>query len=170
VTRVRLSSPNPSCWYTERGNTLLLAPRSRSARQISICPMVQEIMGHPGSLYFTRMGQDRNSLMLVAKNTFLGTFIFLFFVHIFLRNLAYAGTCWIASRKGMFNLTWLNISSIFSMCMFILLFLSLLGKGAIGLWTCSAAVSFSDVCGADWEELADVEVGVGSMWTGFFCW
>ena len=89
--------------------------------------------------------------MLVAKNTFLGTFVFHFFVHISLRNLALPGTCWIASRRGTFSFTWLNISSIFSMCMFLLLFLSLLGKGATGLWTCSVTVSLSDICGADWE-------------------
>ena len=44
--------------------------------------MVNEIVGHPGSLYFSRIGQDRISLMFIAKNTFLGTFVFLFLVHI----------------------------------------------------------------------------------------
>ena len=44
--------------------------------------MVQEIVGHPGSLYFTRLGPDRILFMLVAKNTFLGTFVSLLCTHI----------------------------------------------------------------------------------------
>jgi len=85
VTQVGRSSPNPSCRYTERGSKLILVPRSRSARLISVCPMEQEIVGHSGSLYFIRIGPDRSSLMLVAKNTFFDTFIFLFLVHISLK-------------------------------------------------------------------------------------
>ena len=46
----------------------------------------------------------------------------------------------------------IDISSIFSMCMFLLLFLSLFGNGATGLWTWSVIVSLSNVCGADWDE------------------
>jgi len=132
VTRVGRSSPNPSCWYTERGSKLILAPRSRSAQLISVCPMVQEIVGHSGSLYLTGMGPDRSLLMLVAKNTFYGTFIFLFLVHISFRNLAYAETYWLASRRDTLNLTLLN-SSIFSMCMFLLLFLKPTWKGCCRL-------------------------------------
>ena len=61
---------------TQSGSKLILAPRSRSDRLISICPMVQEIVGHSGSLYLTEIGPERSSLMLVVKNTFFGTFIF----------------------------------------------------------------------------------------------
>jgi len=43
--------------------------------------MVHAMIGHPGSLYFTGMGPDSNSLMFVARKTFLGMFIFLFLVH-----------------------------------------------------------------------------------------
>ena len=44
--------------------------------------MVQEMVGHPRSLYFTRIGPDRSPHMFVGKKTFFGTFVFLFLVHI----------------------------------------------------------------------------------------
>ena len=64
---------------------MILTPRSRSALLISICPMVQEIVGHPGSLYFIEMGPDRILLILVAKNTFLGTFVSLLRTHVLMK-------------------------------------------------------------------------------------
>jgi len=46
------------------------------------------MVGQPGSLYLTRIWLDNSSLMLVARKTFLGTFVFLFLVHMSLMNLA----------------------------------------------------------------------------------
>jgi len=39
--------------------------------------MMHEMVGLPRSLYFTGMGPVNNSLMLDARKTFLGTFVFL---------------------------------------------------------------------------------------------
>jgi len=58
-----------------------------------VCPIIHEMVGHLGSLYFTRMGSDDNSLMFDARKTFLGTFVFLFLVHMSFRNLVYVRTC-----------------------------------------------------------------------------
>ena len=55
--------------------------------------MMHEIVGLPGSLYFTGMAPVNNSLILDARKTFLGTFVFLFLAHLSFRNLAYDGTC-----------------------------------------------------------------------------
>ena len=60
----------------------MLAPRLSSARFIIVCPMIHEMVGLPGSLYFTGMGPLNNSLMLDARKTFLETFVFIFLVHI----------------------------------------------------------------------------------------
>ena len=78
VTRVRLSSPNPSCWYTEKGSKLILASKSRSARLIFVCPIVQVMVGQLRSLYLTGIEPDGTSLMLVYKKNLLGTLVFLF--------------------------------------------------------------------------------------------
>ena len=40
-----------------------------------VYPIIHEMVGHPGSLYFTRMGPDSNSLMFDARKTFLGIFV-----------------------------------------------------------------------------------------------
>ena len=58
-----------------------------------VCPIIHEIVGHLGSLYFTGIELDSNSLMFEARKTFLGIFVFLFLVHMSFRNLAYVGTC-----------------------------------------------------------------------------
>ena len=67
----------------------MLAPKSSKALLIVVCPMIQEIVGLPGSLYFTEIGPVSNSLMFEDRKTFLGTFAFLFLVHISFKNLAY---------------------------------------------------------------------------------
>jgi len=85
-----------------------------------VCPIVQAMVGQLGSLYLTGMGSDNGSLMLIARKTFFGTLIFCYLV---LKNLAYNGTCWMASRRGTFILTWLNTSSIFfHLCVWFIIF------------------------------------------------
>jgi len=54
-------------------------------------------------------------------------------------------------------LTWLNIFRIFSICILLLLFLSLFGNGAIGSWTFSVVLSLSELHGL---ELTDGEAEV----------
>jgi len=117
-------------------------------------------------LVLTGIGPDSSSQMLVAKKTFLGTLVFLFLEHMSLRNLAYDGTYWIASRRGTFILTWLKISIIISMCAVCLLFFSLLGNGTIGLCTWLVDLSFSD--SSDLKELGldEVNAYVWLYWMG----
>ena len=78
----------------------MLAPRSSKALFIVVCPMIQEMVGLPGSLYFTGMGPVSNSLVFNARKTFFGIFVFLFFVHISFKNFAYDGTYCMASRRS----------------------------------------------------------------------
>ena len=78
----------------------MLAPRSSNALFIVVYPMIQEMVGLSGSLYFTGMGLVSNSLMFDARKTFFGTFVFLFLVHISFKNFAYDGTYYMASRRG----------------------------------------------------------------------
>ena len=50
---VGFSSPKPNRFYTEYGSRLALAPKSSSALSIQVPPMLTEMVGVPGSLYFT---------------------------------------------------------------------------------------------------------------------
>jgi len=131
-------------------------------KQVDTCSQIKECttnfdLSHCASngrttriLVLTGIRPGSSSLMFVVKKTFFGTFVFLFLVHLPLRNFAYDGTCWIASRSGTLIFTWLNISSIFSMCAFCLLFLSLLENGTIGLCTWSTDFLFQ-TC-RNWRE------------------
>jgi len=47
VTKVGLNSPNPSCYYIEKGSKLILALKSRSARLILVCLIVQTMVDNP---------------------------------------------------------------------------------------------------------------------------
>ena len=141
VTLVGRRLPNPSCWYTEKGRRLILAPKSSNALLIVVYPMIQEMVGLPGSLYFTGIGPVSNSLMFKGRKTFFRTFSFLFFVHISFRNLAYDGTCCIASRRGTLIWTLLNISLIFSIWAFSFWLDSLFGNGTTDLYGCSSVFS-----------------------------
>ena len=53
VMLVGLSSPKPNCLYTDYGNRFTLAPKSSSALSMQVPPMLTEIVGDLGSLYFT---------------------------------------------------------------------------------------------------------------------
>jgi len=55
---------------------LILAPKSSNALLMVVYPMVHAMVGHPGSFYLKGMGLDNNSLMFVARKTFLGTLFF----------------------------------------------------------------------------------------------
>ena len=68
---VGFSSPNPSCLYTEYGSRLTLAPKSNSALSIQVPPMLTEIVGVPGSLYFTIVLHWMMELTCSVKNAFL---------------------------------------------------------------------------------------------------
>ena len=52
---VGFSSPKPNYMYTEYGSRLTLALRSSSAFGMQIPPMLTEMVGDPGSLYFTKV-------------------------------------------------------------------------------------------------------------------
>jgi len=128
---------------------------------------MHEMVGLPGSLYFTWMGPVNNSLILDARKTFLETFIFFFLVHMSYRNLAYDETCWMASWRGTFIWAWLNISLIFFIWALVLLVASLLGNSTVGLWVCSAVLSVSldlkvDGCELDDEDGLFGTCGVGT--------
>jgi len=76
VTRIGWRSPKQRCWYTKKGSKLILAPKSSNALLMVFCSMIHAIVGHPGSLYLTGMGPNNNSLMFVARKTFLGHYFF----------------------------------------------------------------------------------------------
>jgi len=92
----------------------------------SVYPIVQAMVGQPGSLYLTRIWPDMNSLMFVMRKTYLGTLVFLFWC-MSLRNFACEGTCWMASRRDTLIFTYLKSSSVFCICAMVMLFLSLVG-------------------------------------------
>ena len=50
---VGFSSPKPNCFYIEYGSRLTLAPKSSSVLSIQVPLMLTEMVGDPGSLYFT---------------------------------------------------------------------------------------------------------------------
>ena len=52
---VGLSSPKPNYLYTEYGSRFTLAPKSNSALSMQVPPMLTDIVGDPGSLYFTKV-------------------------------------------------------------------------------------------------------------------
>ena len=73
LTFVGFSSPKPNCSYTEYGNKFTLAPKSSNACSIFVSPMMQGIVGHPGSLYLILFWQERIELTFAARKAFLGT-------------------------------------------------------------------------------------------------
>jgi hypothetical protein len=67
---------------------LTLAPRSSSAFSMWLMPIVQEIVGHPGSLYLIGSLHWRIELTYSVKKTFFGTLVFRFTVTKSFKNLA----------------------------------------------------------------------------------
>ena len=68
---VGFSSPKPNCLYTEYGSRLPLAPRSSSALSMQVPPMLPEIVGDPGSFYFTKVLHWMIELTCSVRKAFL---------------------------------------------------------------------------------------------------
>ena len=74
--------------------------------------MFTEMVGNPGSLYFTRVLDWMMELTCYVKKVVLFTFSPLFIVHKSFRNLSYAGTYLIMSRRGILTFICLSTSKI----------------------------------------------------------
>ena len=99
---------------------------------ISVCPMVQEIVGHPRSLYFTEIGPDRISL-ICCQEYFLGHIrLSLLRTHI-LKKFGIGWDLLDSVKKRHIQFDLIKHLKHLSMYIFLLLFLSLFGKGATGL-------------------------------------
>ena len=100
----------------------MLAPKLRSARLISVCPIVQAMVGQSRSLYLTGIGPDSSSLMLVAKKTFFGYIsLSLLGAHV-LKKFCIGRDLLDGIKKWHIYLHLIEISIILSMCGFSLLF------------------------------------------------
>src|SRR4051812_43345397 len=113
----------------------MLAPKSNRALSTRKFPILQVIVGDPGSLYLTGYLFRITELTCSVKNAFLGTFVLLFAVTKSFKNLAYAGTCLIASRNGMLICTCLNNSRISLSWPTFFGHWSLCGNGAFGIYS-----------------------------------
>ena len=67
---VGLSSPKPNYLYTEYGSRFTLAPKSNSALSMQFPPMLTDIVGDPGSLYFTGVLLLMMALTCSVRNAF----------------------------------------------------------------------------------------------------
>ena len=85
---VGFSSPKPNCLYIEYGSRLTLAPRSSSALSMQVSPMLNEMMGDPGSLYFNKVLHWMIELTCSVRKAFLLKPNPFLTVHKSLRNLA----------------------------------------------------------------------------------
>ena len=90
---VGFSSPKPSCLYMEYSSRFTLAPKSSSDFSTQVPPILTEIVGHPGSLYFTGVLHLMIALTCSIKKAFLFTLKPLFTVHKSFKIFAYVGTC-----------------------------------------------------------------------------
>ena len=68
---VDFSSPKPNCLYIEYGSRLTLAPRSNSALSMQVPPMLIEMVGDPGSLYFNKVLHWMIELTCLVRKAFL---------------------------------------------------------------------------------------------------
>ena len=110
------------------GEDLILASKSHNIFLMVRSPMTQDIIGIPGSLSLDEVICWKIELACSVKWTFLGVcaLVLHFWVHRYLRNLLYVGTCLIASRRGKLTYTCLNNSSI------LFIFILFLSKGKEG--------------------------------------
>ena len=113
----------------EKGSKLKLAPKSSNAFSTQVLPMLTEIIGHPGSLYFTRVLHSMMALTCSVKKAFLFTLKPLFTMHRSFKNFAYVGTCLIILRRGMLTFTFRSTSKISVWLTEFFLFRSACGKG-----------------------------------------
>ena len=81
----------------------MLAPRSSSAQFIVVCLMIHEIVGLPGSLYFTGMGQLTTHLCLIQGRPSLGHLFFFSWRTYLLRILHMMGLIY-SIKKGHIDL------------------------------------------------------------------
>ena len=68
---VGFSSPKPNFLYIEYGSRLTLAPRSSSALSMQVPPMLTEMVGDPGSLYFNKILHWMIELTYSVRKAFL---------------------------------------------------------------------------------------------------
>ena len=68
---VGFSSPKLKCFYIKYGSRLTLAPRSSSALSMQVPPMLTEMVGDPGSLYFNKVLHWMIELTCSVRKAFL---------------------------------------------------------------------------------------------------
>ena len=107
---VDFSSPKPNYLNIEYGSRLTLAPRSSIALSMQVPLMLTEMVGDPGSLYFTKVLHWMIELTCSVRKAFLLMPNPFFTVHKSFRNFAYVGTCLIMSSRGMLTFTCLSTS------------------------------------------------------------
>ena len=88
VILVGFNSSSPNCSYTKYDNMLTLTPRSSRALIMRVFPIMHEIVGDLGTLYFIGIWSDKYELTLAARKALLGTLVVFFLVHKSLKNLA----------------------------------------------------------------------------------
>ena len=91
--------------------------------------MFTEIVGHPGSLYFTGVLHSMMALTCSVKKAFLFTLKPLFTMHRSFKIFSYVGTCLIISRRGMLTFTCRSTSKIRVWLTEFFFFRSACGKG-----------------------------------------
>ncbi len=107
---VGFNLPRPNCSHTEYGKRFTLAPRSSKALSILESPVIHEKMGLLASLYSCVVSNDWTYLF--SKNAFLCMLSLRLAIHKYFKILAYEGICFMASKRGMFTLTYLSTSNI----------------------------------------------------------
>ena len=68
---VGFSSPKPNYLYIEYSIRLTLAPKSSSALSMQVPPMLTEMVGDPGSLYFNKVLHWMIKLTCSVRKAFL---------------------------------------------------------------------------------------------------
>ena len=85
---VGFSSPKPNYLYIEYGSRLAMAPKSSSALSMQVPPMLTEMVGDLGTLYFNKVLHWMIELTCLVRKSFLLMPNPFFTVHKSLRNLA----------------------------------------------------------------------------------
>ena len=111
--------------------TFIDAPRSNMADSKRVFPITQGIVKLPGSLHLRgnfRCNTAETFSLTLTTSLFEALFLV---VHSSFRNLAYLGTCLIASRSGMLTCTFLNVSRMSLSLSSFFDCINLRGKGAL---------------------------------------
>ena len=115
TTLVGCRGPRERDLKIDRGITFIEAPRSSIAFSNLFLPMMQGTQNILGSLHFSGI---KGTNLPINADTFLPMLILSFFfslllcVHNSFKNFAYMGICLMASNRGMFISTFLNVSKI----------------------------------------------------------